>query len=370
MGFKDRKGKWRQRSCGTGDKRTAERKRDEAERLVAYGEKKPLSDFLGEYLESRLAGLGKGGVVRYEFCREILVYEHSPLAGLTLQELDIASCTRYISWRLRHGRSKTTVAKEIAWLKAAVDAAAEEGHISWERAYQIRRKKWSEFRNANSPRERVLLPYEREILFDAAKENDNLHAALTLAFWTGLRQENILELTEDEVDIPDPKNDSTPGVIRFTPTQMKNRTGHMVLLAPEAKDLLWRLWQGIPARRFFVDFRPAWKRLKTKLEKDGKLKDFRFHDFRRTYVSYRIAAGIDPKTVQDEVGHRTSRMTMDTYGRALKDPGIRAWAMRCFRFPWDPENGTVIYMQEAVAENEQIKGEGELHATLDKSGNL
>ena len=42
-------------------------------------------------------------------------------------------------------------------------------------------------------------------------------------------------------------------------------------------------------------------------------------------------------------------MTMDTYGRALKDPGIRAWAMRCFRFPWDPEKGTVINMQQASA---------------------
>jgi len=160
---------------------------------VAYGEKKPLSDFLGEYLESRSSGLSERGLERYEFCKAILVDDHSPLAGLTLQEVNVAACTRFISWRLRHGRSKTTVAKEIAWLKAAVDAAAEEGHISWEGAYQIRRKKWPEFRNANSPRERVLLPHEREILFDAAKDNDNLHAALTLAFWTGLRQENVLE---------------------------------------------------------------------------------------------------------------------------------------------------------------------------------
>ncbi len=323
MGFKDRKGKWRQRSCGTGDKRTAERKRDEAERLVAYGEKKPLSDFLGEYLASRASGLSARGRERYEFCREILTYDHSPLAGLTLQELDIAACTRYISWRLGHGRSNTTVAMEISWLKAAVLTAAEEGHISWERAYQLRCKKWPEFRGANRPRERVLLPHEREVLFDAATPNANLHAAMTLAFWTGLRQENTLHLMEAQVDFT-----CDPSVIRLTPGQMKNRQGHIVLLAPEARALLWRLWQGIPARRFFVDFRPAWKRLKTKLEKDGKVTDFRFHDFRRTYVTYRIAAGIDPKTVQDEVGHRTSRITMDTYARALKDPGIQAWARR------------------------------------------
>ncbi len=131
MGFKDRKGKWRQRSSGTRDKSAAQRKLDQVEPLAAYGENKPLSDFLGEYLESRSSGLSERGLGRYEFCKAILVDDHSPLAWLTLQELNVAACTRYITWRLRHGRSKTTVAKEIAWLKAAVDAAAEEGHVSW-----------------------------------------------------------------------------------------------------------------------------------------------------------------------------------------------------------------------------------------------
>jgi len=364
MGFKDRKGKWRQRTCGTRDKRTAEKKLHEAERLVAYGEKKPLSDFLGEYLKSRASGLSERGRERYEFCREILVYDYSPLAGLTLQEVDVAACTHYISWRLGHGRNKTTVAKEIAWLKAAVLAAAEEGHISWERAYQIRCKKWSQFKGANSPREKLLFPQEREILFDAARHNDNLHSAMTLAFWTGLRQENVLHLTEAQVDFT-----CDPSVIRLSPAQMKNKHGHIVLLAPEARALLWRLWQGIPARRFFLDFRPAWKRLKAKLEKDGTLTDFRFHDFRRTYVSYRIAAGIDPKTVQDEVGHRTSRMTMDCYARALKDPGIQAWAMRCFRFPWDLEKVTATYVQQASAseggKTREARGSEELPISRD-----
>ncbi len=354
MGYKDRSGRWRQRSCRTRYKDPAKNKLKEAETRAACGEDKSLSAFLQEYVKARASGLGPRGLERYEFCSDILVDDHSPLARLTLQELDVATCSRYISWRLGHGRSKATVAKEIAWLKAAADAAAEQGHIAWERAYQIRRKKWPEFRNANRPRERVLLPQEIPVLFEAAGGNRNLHDALALAFWTGLRQENILELIEAQVDFT-----CDPAVIRLTPVQMKNRIGHTVLLAPEAKALLWRLWQGVPSRRFFVDFRPTWKRLKANLEKDAKLMDFRFHDFRRTYVSYRIAAGIDPKTVQDEVGHQTSKMTMDTYGRALKDPGIRAWAKVHFRFPWDPKD-TVTNVQDAMAENVGRGGDGRL----------
>ncbi len=44
--------------------------------------------------------------------------------------------------------------------------------------------------------------------------------------------------------------------------------------------------------RLFHDFRPAWKRVLARLRAEGKLTDFRFHDFRRSYTSYRLAAGI------------------------------------------------------------------------------
>lgn len=111
------------------------------------------------------------------------------------------------------------------------------------------------------------------------------------------------------------------------------RESHLVYLAPAVRQMLWGRWQGIPHRRFFSDFRPAWKRLHKRLA--SALPGLRFHDLRRTYVTYRLAAGIDPKTVQAEVGHRDSRMTMDCYARAIRDPGIRAWARQHFRFAYD-----------------------------------
>ncbi len=341
MRFMDRSGKWRQRSCRTRYKEPAEKRLEEAEIRAACGEDKPLSKFLREYLENRASELGPRGLERYKFCADILVYDHSPLARLTLQEVDRAACTRYLRWRLGHGRSKATVAKEIAWLKAAIEEAAESGFVSWAHAYQLRVKKWAALKNANQARERVLAPREREILFDAARNNENLHAAMTLAFWTGLRQGNILALTEAHFDFT-----CHPAVLRFSAAEMKNKHGLLVLLVPQAKEVLLSRWVGDPkntGRPFFQDFRPAWKRLKAK----GTLGDFVFHDFRRTYVSYRIAAGVHPKTAQYEVGHKTSKMTMDTYARALNDPAIREWAKVHFRFPWDP----ATYVQHGVPEN-------------------
>ncbi len=53
-----------------------------------------------------------------------------------------------------------------------------------------------------------------------------------------------------------------------------------------------------------------------------------FHD--------RTDLNLDPKTVQDEVGHLDSRMTMDCYGVALRDPEVRAWAREHFSFDFSP----------------------------------
>lgn len=126
-------------------------------------------------------------------------------------------------------------------------------------------------------------------------------------------------------------------VNRFIPAEMKNKTGHLVRVCPIVKGIPWRRWRGDPRNeecRFFSDFRPAWKGLRARLK--DRILDSRRHDLRGSHITYRLAAGIDPNTVQDEFSHRGSRMTMDCYGRALRDPGVGAWATRHFRFPFDP----------------------------------
>jgi integrase len=355
-GYQDHQGKWVRRSARTDYKPAARLKLQAAELRAARGEAEerpptPLKAFLEKHLEAQRPTLDPSGHERCEYCLAALTGAGSPLAGLTLAEVSIGACSQYVSWRLAAGKTKATVNREVGWLKAALAEAARQELASWEAVGRIREeigpKRLPALRRAQKARERVLLPREIPVLLAAAQENANLRDALTVALWTGLRQGNILELAEGQVDFT-----CEPAVARFTPAQMKNDQGHLVKLAPAAREVLWRRWKGDPTwpdRRFFSDFRPAWKRLQARLKgtrqssrrvsaapASPRLPDFRFHDLRRTYTSYRLAAGIDPKTVQDEVGHQDSRMTMDCYGRALRDPGIRAWAMERFRFPWDP----------------------------------
>lgn len=366
-GYQDTNGKWIRKSARTTYRPAALLKLQAAELKAARGEvdrpPTPLKKFLQDYLKQQKPILDASTHDRYDDCLAALTGDGSPLAGLLLSQISIGACSQYVSWRLADGIAKGTALKEVTWLKGALLEAARQDLASWETVARIRdeitSKRLPALRKANRRLDRVLLPKEIPVLFGSAGPTTrpqgggtawtpNLQDALQLAFWTGLRQENILELTEAQVDFT-----CEPAVIRFTPEQMKNDTGHLVRLAPEAKAILWRRMVGDPKkpdRRFFVDFRPAWKRLQAQKAFQAALPAFRFHDLRRSYVSYRLAAGIDPKTVQDEVGHRDSRMTMDCYGRALRDPAVRQWALANFRFPWDPIYQTnVVYRNNSEA---------------------
>ncbi len=292
----------------------------------------PLADFLRSHLEAQAAGLSHEATRRYRQCLSNLLSVGSPMERLMLANVTVGAVSEYVYARLRDGARKGTLDKELGWLKAALAEAARRDLLSWETVARIRdelsRARFPALRDATRQRDRILLPNELRTLLEAAGANGNLRDAITMALWTGLRQRNILELSEAQVDFS-----CEPAVARFEQADMKGRRSHLVYLPERVKAVLWARWKGIPTRRFFSDFRPAWKRLMKRLR--GRVDGLRFHDLRGSYITYRLAAGIDPKTVQAEVGHRDSRMTMDRYARAVRDPGIRAWAMQHFRFGYD-----------------------------------
>jgi integrase len=51
----------------------------------------------------------------------------------------------------------------------------------------------------------------------------------------------------------------------------------------------------------------------------------RFHDLRHTWVSLLIQKGAHPKYIQEQAGHSSIQVTMDTYGH-LFPSGNRGWA--------------------------------------------
>ena len=50
----------------------------------------------------------------------------------------------------------------------------------------------------------------------------------------------------------------------------------------------------------------------------AKLKRYRIHDLRHTYASRLLARGANVKFIQQQLGHASLKMTLDTYSHLLK----------------------------------------------------
>lgn len=56
-----------------------------------------------------------------------------------------------------------------------------------------------------------------------------------------------------------------------------------------------------------------------RIMEDLNMNEFRFHDLRHTYAVICIKAGVDLKTISEEMGHHSVAFTLDTYAFALSD---------------------------------------------------
>ena len=77
-----------------------------------------------------------------------------------------------------------------------------------------------------------------------------------------------------------------------------------------------------------LDYRPVWQHpvhqqfqsplLPASPGKTG-IHDFSFHDLRHTHATLLLAKGVNPKIVQERLGHSTITLTLDTYSHLVPD---------------------------------------------------
>jgi integrase len=89
--------------------------------------------------------------------------------------------------------------------------------------------------------------------------------------------------------------------------QTKNGTSRFVRLNSRALAIMkMRFERSVGSGRVFIAKRPDWFR---EAIKKADIKDFTWHCLRHTFASRLIMAGVDLKTVQELMGHKSITMT-------------------------------------------------------------
>ena len=223
------------------------------------------------------------------------------LAGKTLRAVTPGDVERYAARRRADGMADASVNRELTFLRCVFNVAREDGKADTNPVLS------KFFVKENNQRVRYLTDEEEPKLRAALGDVEWTKAAVALN--TGLRQSNQFQLRWTDVNFDTgtitvrrsksgeayhvPMNDDVRAVLRDLPSRLRSEwvfpsdTGHTPL---DAKNYMHRV------------FNPALKR--------ARLAGFRWHDLRHTFASRLVMAGVDIRTVQELMGHKTLAMTL------------------------------------------------------------
>lgn len=204
-------------------------------------------------------------------------------------------------WRAARSGAPATANRHLAFLKRCYNLAIADGFTGLNPVRGVK------FQVENNARVRILGREEEKRLREALGEDAWTAVALALA--TGMRQAEQFGLTWEDVDernavltIPRSKHGEkrtiplSPGALSLL-ADLRQRAGDSPYVFPSERgttpkhvsNWMTRVW------------RPA-------VEAAG-LENFHWHDLRHTFASRLVMSGVDLRTVQELLGHRTLTMT-------------------------------------------------------------
>ena len=271
--------------------------------------------------------------------------------NVLLGELTAADLQKHLNRLLETGRadgtglSTSTVRGTRRYLSMCIDDAVKSGLVSSNVVRLTKAPKLSKKEIA------VLSKEEIARLIDTAKEIKNpfmsvvMPQIISLTVHTGMRQGEVFGLKWDDIDFEKSClfiRRSLAHVIGkgavFQAPKTKNSVRRILLMPEDVKNLrAYKKWQenysenlgdlfsghnlvftspfGEPmsptnfSRRYF----------KPLLKKCNIRSDFTFHGLRHTHATLLLRQGVNPKIVQERLGHSSIKVTMDTYSHVLPD---------------------------------------------------
>ena len=262
------------------------------------GNKKTFKDMAEKYMAEYAVKKASNSRLRDTFS---LKHVLSMFGDVYLSQITPAQINRYKIKRINEGASPKSINCELGFCKHAFNIAIREWE--WIKDNPFTRVGMEKL---PQPRVRYLTTEEFERLYQVC--NERLKPIVLLAVNTGMRQDNVLSLTWQQVDL-------NRGMITLEHTKNGERLG--IPMNETVKNLLSELnvVRHINSAYIFhnstgtkIDAEKVRRWFVQAVKKAG-IQDFRFHDLRHTCASWLVQGGVDLYVVQRLLGHKTGEMT-------------------------------------------------------------
>ena len=298
---------------------------------------------VGEYVERCIEDSVKNTVRQrtYERYEQVARVHIKPAFGrIKLSALTPAHIRALYREKLDAGLAPRTVRYIHVTLNKALKQAVADGLIPRNPASSVKPPKLTK---------KEIRPLDREqvrAFFDAVS-GERLEPLYVLAVTSGLREGELLGLRWEDVDLETGTlqvrrslSEARSGRIFEAPKSGKGRNVRLTqralnaLRAHRKRQLEERmklagLWQdyglvfpsqlGTP-----IGARNLNRSFKRHLERAGLPRSFRFHDLRHTCATLLLRQGVNPKFVQELLGHSDVSLTLNVYSHVLPDMGDQA----------------------------------------------
>jgi integrase len=306
------------------ERRLAEAMGDAARGLVYYDENVTVSEYLDRWINDAVRGTVRQRTFeRYESI--VRVHLKPSLGWVKLRALTPAHVRGLYSSKLDGGLAPRSVLHIHRTLSKALKQATDDGLIPRNAAAPVK---------PPHPRTEEIRPLDREqvrLLFETV-QGDRLEALYIVAVTAGLRRGELQGLKWEDIDL-----DAGSFQVRRTFSEPK---GGYIFEAPKRASAALRehRWRQLEER---IERGPLWqdhglvftssigtpllggnlnRTFKATLHRAG-LPEIRFHDLRHTCATLLLRQGVNPKFVQELLGHADIALTLNVYSHVLPDMG-------------------------------------------------
>ena len=261
---------------------------------------------------------------------------NSVFGDTIISKVKSSDLENYQAKRKREGLADATIDHEIGKAKSMINKAFENDMISGATLKSFKVVKKLLKRNANA-RDRILTAQEYEALFKNASRH--LQGILATAYYTGMREGEILNLTWDKLDLKS-------RVIKLEATDTKDREPRVIPIGDELHEVLNAIPRPIHNLHVFLYKGKPIKDLRTALRKACKAAQipygrflkgaFVFHDLRHTFNTNMRKAGVPESVIMNITGHSTREM-FDRYNSIDADDTreaigqLSSYFQKCFQ---------------------------------------